>query len=186
MIRRAQLAVFAILLVAACQARAADVFGFELGVAVELRECEPIATQNPRLKLYSGMQQQTCIEDPTTDGERVVHFVGASTPRFAKERRAKFSTSRGALCAVQYYTWGLSDQDAVLEQLRASYGAPSSVTKSTAQNLFGAAFRVVHARWKSQIVDISFDGVLGDIETGDVTVRSLIPACSPPNSPKTM
>lgn len=158
-------------------AGAADILGFDFGKSVDLPECERFPTANPRLKIYNSVQQQTCIEDPVSDGDRIVHFAMASSPKYVKERRAKVSMAAGELCAVQYYTWGIRDQDEMLEQLRATYGKPSSLIRSTGKNLYGAALPIIHARWNSKNAEISFDGAIGDFETGDVTIMSLIPQC---------
>jgi hypothetical protein len=159
-------------------AGATDIFGFDFGKPIDLPECERFPTANPRLKIYNSVQQQTCIEDPVPYGNRVIHFGMASSPKYVKERRATVSMAAGELCAVQYYTWGIRDQDELLEQLRATYGKPSSLIRSTGKNLYGAALPIIHARWTSKTAEISLDGAIGDFETGDVTIMSLIPQCA--------
>ena len=76
----------------------------------------------------------------------------------------------GVLIGLHFLTPGVSAQETALEQLKQKYGEPTSLSTRTVQNAFGAKFEAISAVWELKGLRVSFEGVTGKIETGEVLV----------------
>jgi len=147
------------------------IFGFELGKPVSLGECpyRMIGTY----KAYEAMPQNTCVEEAhPLNGYGVpvrrVIFSTNENPLIVKNSRAFLLENGGVLIGFHFLTRGYGVQDIAFSQLKEKFGKPTSVDKGVVQNLAGAKFSSISAQWKFNNLHITFDGMSGNIESGEV------------------
>jgi hypothetical protein len=160
-------------------ANAADmrVFGFEFGKPIRLPECQLQPNLDEGQKIYLYAQEATCLEvRPRNIDDRTswtwLRFSEADWPQTTLDAPMMtiIQSDAGALLGVRFQTSGVQYQDAIYDGLRAKYGKPTQFAKFRAQNAFGAASTVIHAKWSLPGLRVVFDGADTTFDSGTVTI----------------
>jgi hypothetical protein len=172
---RGVIVAIAVLFSVAANAQDLTVFGFELGKPLSLPECPATRTPVGATKFYEEIPAYTCFQEPRKFNgygipARMVVFGKSEAPPFVRYWRFVALEHGGVLIGVRFGTNGASSQDLVISQLTAKYGKPSSTSTRVVQNLMGAQFNAIIAVWSGGSVDVTYDGVTGEIDRGQVTI----------------
>jgi hypothetical protein len=111
---------------------------------------------------------------PIVDEELAVDFVSTDAPSLVKGYMMSVKVIGGAVQSITFLTNGIQSQNSVLEQLKAKYGTPTSVTPEEVQNRLGAKFGKLRARWELGDIFVTFQGFAQSLDTGSVTVSTAI------------
>jgi hypothetical protein len=154
-------------------AQSKEVFGFELGKPLNIQEC-PFKNIG-KIKLYEITPAKTCIEDaqPLNGYGQPVRRITLSQEEnspIVKNWRIFPLEENGVLIGLHFLTPGVNAQDLALAQLKEKYGTPTLLEKRGIQNIAGATFQAISAQWKFKDIQVSFEGVTGKIETGEVYI----------------
>lgn len=150
-----------------------NVLGFELGKPLDLLECSFKTTGGT--KLYEVMPTKTCVEDAAPlngygQPVRRITFSQSENPIIVKNWRAFPLEDGGNLIGLHFLTPGAIAQQLVLEQFKEKYGAPTRVSSRQLQDAMGASYEAISAVWELPLLRISFDGIAGKVETGEVYI----------------
>lgn len=148
-------------------------FGFELGKPLDLPECP--FKMSSGIKLYEIAPSNTCAEEakPLNGYDQPVRritFSQTEAPVIVKNWRAFPLEEDGNLIGLHFLTPGANAQQVVLDQFKEKYGPPTRVTSRQLQNAMGASFEAISAVWQLPLLRISFEGITGKIETGEVFI----------------
>lgn len=155
------------------------VFGFEFGKPLNLPECQVnhhLSGDDDEQKIYLELQETTCLDlrPRNADGgiwSTVLRFSESDWPQMVTGIPTLLVIQSDAgLLGLSFETDGVQYQDAIFEILRAKYGKPTQFVKSVAQNAFGAAFAVIHARWRMPGLSVVFDGADTAFDSGTVMI----------------
>ena len=159
----------------ASSAFAADltVFGFELGKPLNLPECR--YKMSGTMKLYDILSDTTCTEEAiliNTYGQPVrrIIFSQKEAPTIVKSWQMIALEADGNLIGVEFFTVGASAQDVTLQTLTQKYGKPSGKSSKTVGNNFGASMEAITASWKTQELNVYFEGITDRLDRGHVLI----------------
>jgi hypothetical protein len=105
-------------------------------------------------------------------GTRLIRFSQKDAPQNAKGSIAAFD-SDGLLVGISISTYGVINQKFDLDQLMSKYGKPTRLSYTTVQNGFGARYDIIHGRWDLDKLTVSFDGSIGLLTEGSITIDTV-------------
>lgn len=160
-------------LVTGSRANAAETaFGIPLGAPFTISECKKDKFG------YSGVTDQLCFERLTNkkDSAAIVNgtvrlrFPLKESPEIVKGGVIIAQIIDGNIEGTGFNTWGIRNQDEVLNALKAKYGEPSVLEPSTVQTAAGASFQMIKAVWNTDAIDVTFQGTTSSIDSGLVNI----------------
>jgi hypothetical protein len=156
-------------------AQTESIFGFELGKPLALADCPFRLSPISQTKSYEVTTPTTCIKDAHTlngygQEVRKIKFSESDKPLIVKYGRAYPLEANGVLIGLHFLTQGLDLQDVALDQPTQKYGKPTTIKKAIVQNAMGATFESINASWRLKGVNVTFDGLAGQVDYGEVYI----------------
>lgn len=154
-----------------------QIFGFRFGYPLELPECPYRRAATLPTKLYEILVPTTCYWDANqhsdfaTPVKRIV-FSEKEAPAIVKNWQMLALELNGRIAGIQFLTGGINTQEIVLAQLISKFGPPTSSSKRSIQNAYGAVFEAVDVSWKADDIIVTFEGVIDRIDFGRVRVET--------------
>jgi len=166
---RAVYAVMMAMLLAAAPAFAQDrtVFGVELGARLNLPKCGPSEGSYPARRCF----KETATAIKPWGHEYHVYLPSAGTPAFVRGELI-VSVVDGVVASVHINTWGFEAQYGALTALKKQFGEPTRVSLKEGRNASRTRNRAQVAEWDFSDFSVTFDGVTGSIDWGQIKVST--------------
>jgi hypothetical protein len=150
-------------------------YGMELGKPLALPPCQAEVIGGHRY--VKSLQPTRCLDVVPGDGGRpdfskdaFIHLPMQEAPRHV-HHQIRVVVLEGAAQAFLAYTSGLEGQQALMDQLKAKYGTPTTYKVNTARNQVGGVFDNINAAWDiSDSLQVQFVGMAGRTDEGQLLV----------------
>lgn len=155
------------------ESSAPTVFGLPLGAQLSIPECDKKSYG------YSIGTSKTCFErlsDKKTETSPVcnetvsIRFPTTKSPNIVKGSSLLALIIGGRLEGIGFNTYGYSSQDRDLAILVEKFGNPGLKVPQTVSNRLGAHFETFSADWSKPNVQITFEPVAGNLDSGLVNI----------------
>ncbi|MEQ1605406.1 MAG: hypothetical protein ABL999_11125 [Pyrinomonadaceae bacterium] len=155
-----------------------SVFGIKLGSPLELPECRGFKTFDEyEIEKPMRLTEIRCFQfgpfksmDESKPVYRWVVFPFAEKIIIAKDGYVTVTIMDGKVEGLSFKTAGVDSDSVVLSDLKAKYGAPSSIVPAKVQNRMGATFDKVTAVWQFSNLIVGFESVQTSINEGLVII----------------
>ena len=147
---------------------AGSFFGITLGAPFAVRECglDDYGLSDRPLDVCS--RSADAAHHPWGAITHSVQFVGSYSSIGIKTIFVK--EFNGRVVNIGAATFGESAQNRLLADLTRKFGPPTSSHGSLKQNGYGAKFLSLHATWKKPGYTVTFDGLAGSRDAGEIDI----------------
>jgi len=140
------------------------IFGLPIGKPVALQHCEVN---------FGIVRNRPCIEKRASPSAfTFVHIPYAETPPILKKSEFLVRELDGELSAVHFTTAGILNQDRDLQDLKAKFGQPSTITMREVKNKLGATLETFLATWQTSTLMITYDPAPHTLDEGVVRIET--------------
>lgn len=152
--------------------RHASLFGISLGEPLNMPACEMPAGAST-ISRPTPSSTLCAVQRPSRPERIEIYFAKDEHPDFVPgiERKFYATVRDGSVQKVQTFTTGLASQEQVLEMLNSKFGKPALLRHIEAQNLMGAKFDTIDARWNVGTDVVSFIGAMA-ADGGSIEVET--------------
>lgn len=151
-------------------AAAQTVFGIALGEPLQMPECGRDEFRSYKRPETAACRSYTNQRPDERWSRQTIQFPIASSPAIARSGMANVFLQNGVVVGVEFDTFGVEDQDAVLSDLTGKYGKPAQLERMPGQTRSGAAVNTIAADWRVPGAYVSFFSAPFRIDLGRVTV----------------
>ena len=156
------------------------VFGVPLGEQLQIHECGK--KQLGGLTMYPpaaatcferlGTQERLGATAPVENDSILIRFAATEAPAVMSGGAAIGLVVNGRLEGLTFNTRGADAQAQVMDTLKQSFGAPTSIAPKRVETGLGESFDSFDAAWKLPQAEILFRGVTSRVDVGLLSVAS--------------